>query len=681
MPFHNYPYTDYHELNLDYLLRLCRENVGLSLDVLGDNLRLVNANGEVISSVTVSYAEKALTDKNGKDISAYIFSAGTSGDTIVFTHGDNTVSTVTVPYAVKAEKDVQNKDILDYVYAVQVAGDKLRITKGDTTITELTVPYAVKASTDVNGKSITTYGAALAAEGNKVTLRDSTGTLINEITVPFATEANHASTATLADEATHAINADDADHADEADNADYATLAGHSTNSIESVAVSGDNIVFTTYGGTTFNITSPYSVKAQKDDLGNVIKTTYICNVTQNSGTGKLSFLDALGNTVVELTPIAGNAINDSYNNLIADYIKQIVVSQNSDYVTVTHGTGTVDTLTIHYSETAWKDTNGNVIKNTYVKDMECIEDVDDGHWKLVAYNGDTPQAELFRFEVYAYAAQCDVNGKALTTYVADLDINGKNIIVKDGENNTLETLAMPIPPVYVIKCSDSVAETSWTDWQAGGRTLATPTLYKDGVQISDWSELTPDSNVSFEYTADDTNYHTFKLSEVSSNPGYGSSTYQFEYIGSESGSLPDSFAYIVRIGFFNGNMNTKKGYRIPLAAQGGGGGSNPIKLILRTSGGTNMSFGELTDNATFKLYDPDLSTFWDSTRLKAASVAGHPIAIKDGTSNNITYLFNVSATGYFGFDYLNTTTRMCIIASGSSNVFTVNARRTVSLV
>ena len=92
------------------------------------------------------------------------------------------------------------------------------------------------------------------------------------------------------------------------------------------------------------------------------------------------------------------------------------------------------------------------------------------------------------------------------------------------------DTYKIAIPPVYVIKCSDSTSITSWTDWQAGGVTLATPTLYKDGVQINDWSELTPDCNVSFEFTTDDTNYTTFKLSEVSSNPGYGSSSYQFEY-------------------------------------------------------------------------------------------------------------------------------------------------------
>lgn len=143
------------------------------------------------------------------------------------------------------------------------------------------------------------------------------------------------------------------------------------------------------------------------------------------------------------------------------------------------------------------------------------------------------------------------------------------------------DTYQIPIPPVFVIKCSDPVAETSWTDWQTGGHTLTTPVLYKDG-EPSSWSELTPESNVSFEYTSDGgTNFHTYKLSEVSSNPDYGSSTYQFEYIGSEAGSLPNSFAYIVRLGFFNGNMNTKKGYRVPLAAQAGGGGGSVLEVTL----------------------------------------------------------------------------------------------------
>ena len=186
------------------------------------------------------------------------------------------------------------------------------------------------------------------------------------------------------------------------------------------------------------------------------------------------------------------------------------------------------------------------------------------------------------------------------------------------------DTYQIPIPPVYVIKCSDSVSETSWTDWQAGGRTLATPTLYKDGVQINDWSELTPDCNVSFELTADGgTNYKSFKLSEVSFNPGYGSSSYQFEYIGSEAGSLPDSFAYIVRIGFFDGNMTTKKGYRVPLIAQGGGGGGGSVTTYyLYNEWGQAANFASMTSSSTCVLKDSNSSNV-NITTLNTAFTSG----------------------------------------------------------
>ena len=95
------------------------------------------------------------------------------------------------------------------------------------------------------------------------------------------------------------------------------------------------------------------------------------------------------------------DSIADVQGKMIADYIKAIAVSSNSNYVTVTHGTGDTDTITIHYSEVAWKDTNGNVIKNTYVKRIAIVESpAGSGVYYLVCYNGDTPEAELFRIKL-----------------------------------------------------------------------------------------------------------------------------------------------------------------------------------------------------------------------------------------------------------------------------------------
>lgn len=458
--FHDFPYTDFHELNLDYLFRCCGRGLGLRLDLQGDYLRLVNQKNEVVSQVKVHYSDTALTDVDGRPIQTYIFSAGVAGDAIVFTHGDNTTTTITIPYADKAKTDVQGKDLLDYVYSLSIAGDKLRVTAGDATIYELTIPFATKAATDVNEKDLTTYAASLSVLGDKLVLLDSMGRQLSEITVPYATRALNdgagdeieasyadklqagtttvkllAKDGTLLSEITVPF-ATEADHADEAD---HATVATDATNAVEQVTISGDQMIFTTFGGQQYAITAPYAVKAQKDDLGNVIKSTYVASVTSDPNNGELTFLDATGNVIVTLVPTLDKAIHDSYNNLIADYIKQVAVDPNSNYVTVTHGTGVSESLTINYSTHAWKDTNNNVIKNTYITYLECIEDVVDGHYKLVAYDGDNPRAELFRTELISYMAQCDINERALTSYtggvVVDEDDDTK-LNVLDGENN-----------------------------------------------------------------------------------------------------------------------------------------------------------------------------------------------------------------------------------------------------
>lgn len=407
--FDQYPYTDFHEMNLDFILKLAKDTMGLHLEMVGDKLALKNMNGETVSDVTVGYAIKAWKDNNGNPIDGYLMNVASSGTTVVFTRGDGSTKSITVPYATKALQDVDGKDLEDYVYNVQVSGDKLRITKGDGTATEITVPYAVKASTDANGKDISTYAANLVVDGNNVRLNDSQGNQLASITVPFATKAQKdvdgddikttyahslttgTSTVKLLDKSGNVLSEI------------TVPVATHATNAIETVTISGNQLIFTTYGGQQTAITVPYAVKAQQDDLGNVIKTSYVADVDQDAQTGELVFKDATGGTICTLTPVAASAIQDNYGNDIADYIKSIVVTSNSNYVTVTHGTGTVDTLTIHYSETAWKDTNGNVIKNTYVKRIAIVEaPAGSDDFYLVCYNGDTPEAELFRIKLIA---------------------------------------------------------------------------------------------------------------------------------------------------------------------------------------------------------------------------------------------------------------------------------------
>ena len=243
--YHDYPYTTYYH-DVDKLCGACHA-CGLKLMVQGDYLRLVDKNGNVLSNVQVSYAEKALMDKDGKMLEAYLFDVSEDGTHLVFTCGDGTYKTITVPYSEKAAKDLQNKDILDYVYGLSVSGDKLRVTKGDATIYEIVVPWATKAATDAEGKDITTYAATLEVDGDELVLRDSKGRQLSRITVAYATEAGLAAEATHATEADHALEADDATHADNADDALHADVATDATNAIESVTISGDQMVFTTY--------------------------------------------------------------------------------------------------------------------------------------------------------------------------------------------------------------------------------------------------------------------------------------------------------------------------------------------------------------------------------------------------------------------------------------------------
>lgn len=449
---HNYPYTDFHELNLDYLMKLARESMGLHFEQADKFLKLVNAQGQEVSRAKIYYAETALKDDLGNNIDAYIISTSLQGDNIIFTKGNGEYTTVTIPYAVKASKDVNNVDLTSYIHGLSVAGDKLLITYGNGETASITVPYAVKASTDENGKSITTYVAELSTGNNKLIVKDGDGTTIAELTIPYATSAlndvdgdaikstygtnltTDTTTVQLRSKdgaiistitvpyATKALSDDQGNNfrsdygfnlavdgnkvALEAHDGTtlneitvpFATLATDATNAIQSVSISGDEIVFTAYGGNSYRITSPYAVKALKDNLNNTITTTYVASVSNDPDTGEISFFASDGSLISTLIPTLDSAIHDSYGNLIGDFVKEIIVNPQNNYVVVNHGTGDSDTLTINYATHAYKDTYENVIGNTYIRSLSIITDTSTNTKYLVAYNGEL--SELFRIAV-----------------------------------------------------------------------------------------------------------------------------------------------------------------------------------------------------------------------------------------------------------------------------------------
>ena len=451
---HNYPYTDFHELNLDYLIDLCRRTMGLHLEIVGDALVMKNQAGDVISNVTIHYADTALTDVDGKAIKSYLFDAGINGRTLVFTNGAGTETVITVPYATSAEKDVNNVELTSYVHGLGVSGNKLLVTFGNGTTYAFTVPFATKASQDENGKAITSYVASITTGNDKLIVKDGDGVTLSEITVPYATKALNdvdgdaiketyatdlttgVTTVILRDKVGNVLSEITVPFATRAsqDNngnvllSDYgyhlnvngnkvgleshagttlneitvpfATKSTDAENAIESVSISGDNLTFTTYGGQTITITVPYAVKALKDSLNNTFTTSYIANAVNDTLTGKITFYAQDGSVIAEMTPTVDKAVHDSLNNTIADYIKTIVTNPNSDYVTITHGDGDVDTLTVHYSTKAWKDTYGNVIGNVYIKRLAFGIDSVTGKDVLIAYNGE--DSEIFRIEVPA---------------------------------------------------------------------------------------------------------------------------------------------------------------------------------------------------------------------------------------------------------------------------------------
>ena len=426
---HNYPYTNFHEINLDFIMKLAMESLGLHLETQGKYLKLVNQAGEDISKLEVTYAQTALQDTHGNDIDSYIVNAGVNGNAVIFTTGAGVIKSVTVPYSTSALNDTNGNAITSYIKGVTVSGNDLVITDGNNNTVSVTVPFATNANNatyDDQGKAIRSYFASVSTANNKLVFADADGHT-TELTVPYASVAG---------------------------------TADQSADGISAVNVAGNTIVITTTDGDTFTITAPYAVKALSDDQNNVLTHAYVASVINDPQTGKLTFKAKDGSTIAEIVPTVSSAVKDSYGNVIADFVKTIATSAQSNYITVTHGNGTVDSLTVNYSTTAWKDTYGNVIGNTYIKRLQNITDPQTGKNMIVAYNGEN--SELFRFEVIASVAETDENGKAITSYVADIVAisNGFNVI--DGDGNTLRTITYPSASTLTLRQRINATVDGW---------------------------------------------------------------------------------------------------------------------------------------------------------------------------------------------------------------------------
>ena len=88
-----YPHTDLHSVNLDYILKVVRENAGLHLEVSGNQLLMKTADNTIISAITIPYSTEA-GSANTANSARYASTAGSAASaTYAATAGSATTAT------------------------------------------------------------------------------------------------------------------------------------------------------------------------------------------------------------------------------------------------------------------------------------------------------------------------------------------------------------------------------------------------------------------------------------------------------------------------------------------------------------------------------------------------------------------------------------------------------------
>ena len=104
MLLNKYPYTNFHDMNLDYILKVCHklnEKInGLKLNPETNTIQLLDSENNVLSEITVPFATnatnatnatKASKDINNKDITSYGADIDGTNDSITLLDGNNHV--------------------------------------------------------------------------------------------------------------------------------------------------------------------------------------------------------------------------------------------------------------------------------------------------------------------------------------------------------------------------------------------------------------------------------------------------------------------------------------------------------------------------------------------------------------------------------------------------------------
>ena len=143
--YNDYPYTDFHSLNLDYLLKKYREVdskvAGLRLSANGETnkIELLDSDGNVMNSITVPFATNATNATN-------------ASNAVNATHATSADAAQTASSATNASKDVNNKNITSYIADVTYSNNVMTFKDGvDNNVEQFTIDTSSSITEKIEG--------------------------------------------------------------------------------------------------------------------------------------------------------------------------------------------------------------------------------------------------------------------------------------------------------------------------------------------------------------------------------------------------------------------------------------------------------------------------------------------------------------------------------------------------